>query len=234
MNLQIYSSMQGMRKAKELGVSYLLKTRSDMRIYQIGSIDFLINVVEKTPVYDNRLGLKKRIIAGDFRCLGTQFWPFFLGDQWSFGIVEDMLTYWNMSQIDQKDYDLQYLQTKDISGRSRFTKKERIQKGLLAEADIMIDFIKRATGESPEISIENYWNIVKKYFAVVDRRILDFYWYKYDIRYEENLHNGSYSRTDSREKCYTYTWNYLSWYNLYCGSRQYDKEYERFCETYFY
>lgn len=226
--------MEGVKKAKELGVKYLLKTRSDMRIYQIGSIDFLINLVEMHPVYDDRLKLKKRIVTADFRCLGTQFWPFFLGDQWSFGLVEDMMAYWNMTPIDTKGYDLYALQSKDSSGRSLFTKKERTEMGLLAEADVVIDFIKRVTGEIPEISIRNYWDIIKNYFLVADRRLLDFYWYKYDIRYEENLHNGCYSRNDSEEKCYTYSWNYLSWFNLYCGSKQYDGAYEKFCESHFY
>lgn len=231
LNLQISSTMAGLRMAEGLGMKYVLKSRSDMRLYKVGSLDFMRNIIENHPICDEGLKLKKRIVTADFRCLGTQYWPFFIGDQWSFGLTEDMLRYWDMTPCGEGGYDAYILQRKDKDGRRLFSRKERTSKRLLAEGNIVLDFISRQTEKKPDITVEEYWEFVRKYVTVIDRRLVDFYWFKYDCRFEENLHNGSYSRADSDKSYYTYSWDFLSWCNLYYGSKKYRADFEKLSET---
>lgn len=202
-----------------------------MRLYKVGSLDFMRNIIENHPICDEGLKLKKRIVTADFRCLGTQYWPFFIGDQWSFGLTEDMLRYWDMTPCGEGGYDAYILQRKDKDGRRLFSRKERTSKRLLAEGNIVLDFISRQTEKKPDITVEEYWEFVRKYVTVIDRRLVDFYWFKYDCRFEENLHNGSYSRADSDKSYYTYSWDFLSWCNLYYGSKKYRADFEKLSET---
>ncbi len=93
-NYQIVSVYAGIQKAKELGAELVLKTRTDQRIYEVSTKEFLCNLVEAFPVVKG-YKQKKRIIG-----LGMATFKYRLSgpsDMLLFGDIEDMLLFWDLN-----------------------------------------------------------------------------------------------------------------------------------------
>ena len=93
-NFQIVSSLSGMKRAKELGCEYVLKTRTDIRLYGNNVMEFLVNVLNSFPVSGN-YKQNKRIIGVSLNSFKYRLYG--LSDINLFGEINDMLLYWNVA-----------------------------------------------------------------------------------------------------------------------------------------
>lgn len=171
-NYQLCTSLAGVRKAKELGAVYVLKSRADLRFYKEFSLEYLKSILEQFPVEENAFNLKGRIItqAGNW---GQMFLPLWLQDFWYFGYTDDLINLFDIS------YD-----EKNIHRNIDVYKKN----GLHLDGEILtewpapeINITKRfiAKYRDPNMSLREWWNFMINYCFIVDQEDVNSYWMKY-------------------------------------------------------
>jgi len=160
-NMQIITTAAGMKKAKELGALYALKTRTDQRIYGRHVMEFLLNLLEIFPL-EKSSKQKKRIIGVSWNTKLEIIYNF--SDIFQFGTIEDMCAYWAHDPIAERQGD----KTTFINGAHMTT-----------EAQLFTRFLKRV-GVEFTASREEWQKTVATQTVVIDAFPLDLYFYKYD------------------------------------------------------
>ncbi|VEH39701.1 WavE lipopolysaccharide synthesis [Fusobacterium varium] len=165
LNYQITSTIAGVDYLKKLNVEYVMKTRTDQRIYDINLDIYLINLLKEYPI--NNKFQKERIIGiGDNT---YKYIPFSFSDMFQFGNINDIEVMWSLPLT-----------------KRRFTIEDRIkinptikemQKFSNCEMYLCISFLKR-TNYKIEYTLESYYKSLKERFLIVDN--INIYWFKYN------------------------------------------------------
>ncbi len=165
LNMQLVTAGNGMKKAQELGAHYVMKTRSDQRMYGRHAMEFLVNITELfPPAPDSKQ--KKRLIGVGGGALKYNLFHF--SDVFNFGQIDDMVLYWNPKLITLGDPEF-YI--------------EGYNDRLISESYLITEFLK-ANGVAPEMTREGWWRTAGRYCVLIDTPSLDLYWPKY-IKYRE-------------------------------------------------
>ncbi|MXP74787.1 hypothetical protein GN277_05145 [Lachnospiraceae bacterium WCA-9-b2] len=226
-NYQVTTTVAGLKRAKAEGREFIFKTRCDYRFYKRELIHYLYNLVIQFPLEDSEHCQKYRIVAGS-EIMNSMFKPFWLADQFNYGQVDDMIQYWSHPM---DSFNLDKRAHREIMKQKEYSWKEQIENNMGAESELVLSFLERTLGKRPEISVEEYWRIVKERFIVVSRQELGAYWHKYLLRYDESVAEGELHDGASPENGLTYNWDFSSWFSLYCGNLIYDNSYERFAKN---
>lgn len=191
LNLQIVSTYNGIKYLEKKKVDYILKMRTDQRIYQNNIITFFLNLLDIYPVLNCSKQIK-RIIGIDINT--CKYIPFSFSDMLQFGSIEDMKKMWSIK-----------LTTK------RFTKKDRenlnpsikeMEKYKNCEMLLCETFLKK-TDFKCEYSLISYYKALQERFLVVDGEMIGLYWFKYN-----SLNNSSIDIEQRKVK-------FLDWNELY-------------------
>ncbi len=94
-NLQRLTSFVGLKYAKDLGIKFALKIRSDTFLGEQNIVRTFISQLYKYPVFGKEI--KARIIvSGQGTISNLEFWaPFHIRDHWYFGYTEDLLNFFD-------------------------------------------------------------------------------------------------------------------------------------------
>ena len=219
-NFQLTNSLAGIQKAKELGVEYVLKTRTDQCLYKEYIFEYFQNLIGMFPVNDNSVQ-KSRIIALSMN-YGNMFYPYFLSDFMYFGAVEDMIKLLSVP--------------KDT--RTRFsmppgaTRRDFAKMLYAPEVYIIVNYL-RSLGHECDFSVKDHWDIIKKYFICVDRKTVGLVWPKYEGKYKEHCFFGDYFMDNNEKLLKTRNFDFVNWFNLYSGSLVYEEAYETYADVEF-
>lgn len=193
-NLQIISTQKGLKFFKKLGIEYVLKTRTDQRIYDLRFLEFFENLLNRFPIGESILNQNKRIITLNIgTCIDI---PFLISDMLQYGFIDDI---WNMWNIPLQDKN--YIPSKVLKNATPL----EIFKSEGSELYIVFNFLKNINARL-DFSYENHINILKERFIIVDKSMINLYWFKYSC--EEYL-NYIYS-----SKNYFRRINFIEWFNL--------------------
>lgn len=179
-NLQIVSSMSGIERARDLGVEYVLKTRTDQRIYAPNVAQFLYNITEVFPVRGGNGLQKKRIVGVSLNTFKYRLYG--LSDMVIYGDVDDMAIYWGV------DLDLRVFREEFIGGVGKSLR--RFAEWRVCEVYLATEFL-RKIGHVPEWTLSDSWKAFSNHFCIVDKEQLDLFWPKYNrleyrsVTYEE-------------------------------------------------
>lgn len=178
-NYQLVSTKAGIVKAKEHGYEWVLKTRTDCRIYESNVGVFLLNLLDQFPVVGR--GQNSRVIGIDINTSKSVL--FDLSDIFQFGHVSDIEKLWDFA-----------LDFRNI-GFHNFDHNLKISdlySDRIPEVMVMKNFLNK-TGFPTSNSYENYYKALVDRFIIIDSKSIDFYWYKYknnefydSLHYEEN------------------------------------------------
>lgn len=171
-NFQIVSSLAGIKYAKEAGVEYVLKTRTDQRMYAPNVQNLLIGLVDSFPVFNNSVQVK-RIVGVSLNTF--KFRPYSLSDMNLFGYIDDMLLFWDVVLDDRKKADTNV----NIGQWSKLR---------LCEVYLVSNFLEKI-GHKLSWTLGDYWEVLANNFCVIDQSSLDLYWYKY-ARFRECRHKN--------------------------------------------
>lgn len=191
-NKQIVSSFKGIEYAKEHGVEYVLKTRTDQRMYAVNALEFLVNLLATFPITTGNQQ-KKRIISASLATL--KYRPYGVSDMFVFGDINDMLTYWNPP-----------LDTREISFGATYTIRD-FMKSAICEIYLSTNFLKQV-GREVTWTLKDSLSAYADHFIIVDHQSLDLYWHKYDHHQEQRF--MSYD-TIKNDRLLTFA----DWFNLY-------------------
>lgn len=204
LNYQIFSTIQGIKKVKEYGVEYILKLRTDQRIYNKNIDISLANLLEIFPVKGENLLQKKRIITTGMNTY--KYLPFSISDMLMFGTTEDMENYWGVE-----------LSKKELLSNEVFNKiyKKTHKKNLWScEMYLYINFLKKIKQiKNFEYSLLEYYKSLNENIIITD--IINFYWFKYRFL-DDNLSNDIIIRRQFLRED--------EWINIYMNYEYIDKE----------
>lgn len=229
MNFQIVSTKGGIERAKELGVSYILKTRSDQRIYKPHMLEYFKSLVEEYPVGDNsgKSSQSKRIIALQTTVGGAMFIPFFIADFMYFGTTKDIN---NLFSI---ELDMSLNKTKDerrVWLRELLSKNIKIgeyYEATAPEIKIMKSYAQNYVDSQYRGDIKSYWDFVKNYLITLSWDDIGMFWPKYDRYNESNLFK-TYCKNDNTDLYLQYNWTFQNWLLLKQGIYEYKSEFEEY------
>lgn len=194
-NCQILSAFSGIEKAKELGAAYVLKTRTDQRIYAPNCKEFLINLLRAFPAAPG-FRQKQRLISVSFNT--AKYRPYSLSDMFLCGGVDDMMLFWGCAH-DSREFPA-ILPARTIRDWLAYR---------VCEVYLVTEFLK-AIGREPEWTLEDGWQVYADHFCIVDQESLDLYWPKYGRHLAQRA--LSYDRVRNNEEL-----TFREWFNLYSG-----------------
>ncbi|AOL22393.1 WavE lipopolysaccharide synthesis [Erythrobacter litoralis] len=172
-NMQIVSSSGGMRRAAELGVEWVIKSRTDQRLYQPTIMSSLISLAQLFPPLGAAATTQKYRVFG--MAGGTfKFAPYHLSDQTVFGHIDDMLSYWSPPLRESplpEDFPTDPLRLFLEVPIGKFCRYAA------AETYFASQFLLRQ-GRSLEWTISDSWAALRDHFGVVDQMSSDIYWVK--------------------------------------------------------
>lgn len=214
-NYQVFSTRQGIKRARELGVTEVMKTRTDQRMSQTNLVEYLDALLDQFPIENGSYKSlqKNRIIALQGSVGGNIFIPYFVPDFFFFGNIDDISNFF--------DFQLQKMnQTRE----ERSQKITELRKGTVweyyyntaPEIQIALDYLRRIGLMDLRISCETWWEIVKNLFIFISYDDVKFFWPKYDNHYDENFINMSFSDKDITGTK-TYVWNFHNWFLIKTG-----------------
>ncbi|OGR65000.1 MAG: hypothetical protein A2X31_07515 [Elusimicrobia bacterium GWB2_63_22] len=196
-NLQIVSSRAGVRAAHKLGCEYVLKTRTDQRIYAPDTGEYLYNLCETFPVAGNYPKQKKRIVGVSLNTFKYRMYG--LSDMLVYGHIEDMLLYWDI------DTDTRVF-TREETEKSRTLAS--FAKWRVCEVYLATEFLKKI-GRELQWTLQDSWRAYAENFCVVDREQFDLFWPKYG---REEYRWRSYGQNYKTREM-----TFRDWFNIYRG-----------------
>jgi len=169
-NNLLTSTYAGLKKAKELGAKFILKTRTDTLASGFDILNrsrqFISNHnQEKCKEH----GLYNRIIVTERFTL--RFFPYMVSEIIMYGHIDDLISFFSAP------HDERNLEFSDIKNASIET---IVHTGYLTEVYLIRHFLKRI-GWVIKDDIYDYWAMLKNLFIVVDERWFGHYFPKYDF-----------------------------------------------------
>jgi hypothetical protein len=172
-NMQIASASGGMRRAAELGAEWVIKSRTDQRLYHPTIMSSLISLAQLFPPLGTAAETQKYRVFGV--ASGTfKFAPYHLCDQTVFGHIDDMLAYWS------PPFRENGLPEGFPTDPLRLFKEVPIGKfcrHAAAEPYFASQFLLRQ-GRALEWTVADSWAAFRDHFGVVDQTSSDIYWVK--------------------------------------------------------
>lgn len=167
-NMQLTSSLAGVTRAKEMGAEYIVKQRTDLRMYNARAIETMVNFLKYFPP-SKRSNQKARILFGTG---STAYQPYQYGE-FLFGTADDIVDYYSAPLI-QKGQEYEHY---------------------LVEMYLPTEFLKKK-GWKLEWTIAHGWDVHRECFITLDWSALDMYWYKYyNLRYWEYQNQRQYTKS---------------------------------------
>lgn len=164
-NLQIVSSLNGLRVAKQQGCVYAIKTRSDQRMYEIGVYEFLENIIKIFPLSAKSTSvtsMHSRIVFCSYNSYKHRLYG--PSDMFMFGNIDDLIQYWSVN-LDT------YLPNTNLS-------LTEINKTQCIETHLCRSFLNRV-GHQTKDTYEDSLYVYANYFCFVDQDSLGLFWPKY-------------------------------------------------------
>lgn len=179
-NLQVVGTRAGIDRARQLGAAYVLKTRTDQRIYVPGAAEFLANLLKVFPV---RSGFRQRGRIVSCGRSSFKFGLYHVSDQLLFGHLDDLATYFSPPPR-PSELPAGY---RDVIGEiCRYKSPESYLASRFLET----------VGRPVTWTLADSWDAIVGHFCVIDGASLDVYWPKYAPHVE---HVGGYGPLTSSQ-----------------------------------
>lgn len=168
--LQIFSTLKSLKLAKDYGVEFSTKHRTDQRALEPDWLQKLY-LLQKTFNYSGDI-LKNRILVLSSSTLKNRVYC--IGDQFHFGYIDDLLKFWDspyyLDGIEELVYNKQQSSPYVIN-----------ESAVYSESYLVAKFLQR-TGYNLKWTLKDHWSVMKNYFLIFDDSFIDFCWDKNDSK----------------------------------------------------
>ena len=201
-NLQIKSAKEGILKALNSESEYCLKTELEKYRH-----DFLLFLSISNLFSNNKsLNSSQRLITISKNTFKYRLYG--VTDMLMFGHINDMVNYWDI------DYD-----NRPVSEINLGKTVLDYSKANICEVYLCTKYLKKLNHDI-KFNFKDYWQILAKYFCVVDSSSIDFFWYKYNRWDERPRYSNSERKLDEE-------FSFLDWINSVNELSQYSKKLKR-------
>ena len=204
-NMQLVTAAAGVRRAVEQGAEWILKTRTDQRLYQESFMSMLVSMAKTFPVassYEQR-----------FRIIGVgqgslKYAPYHVTDQTLLGHAEDMLKYWD---VPLKLDDPPAHWPEDLGEVFHQVPVGELCRLGAAESRLAAGFLERL-GRPLTWTLVDHWKALRDHFCFVDHGMVDLYWVKAQTYTLGVAHARELEETTNRKEV-----GFGEWMLLYSG-----------------
>lgn len=221
-NYQLTSSLAGVKKAKEIGCDFAVKTRTDQRICKPFIFDTMISAIKMFPGGKEQKARMVTLGIGN----GGMFMPYFTCDFLYLGYTDDLLRLFSITADERKDDKT--LRDSNLT----LTRRQLSEQEKAPEIYILKHYCKDCLKLSGEDSVKEHWNVTKNYLICYGMKDVDLMWTKYDYHYNLNTYSSAYyDCKDSSKHLRTMCFDFFNWFNLYAGNIKYDERYEQYADV---
>lgn len=200
-NFQLVSTQAGIGYLERLGCQYILKTRSDQRVYASGLDQYLPALLKQYP--STAPAQQGRIVELSMNI--CRYRPYSMCDMFQFGLLSDMKDMW-FADLDERN-----MSTKEFSSR-------KLTSRAVSEANIGEIYLHRKylekIGVSNQISMKSYYQALLNNFIVIDKEQVDLYWHKYHSGEYSLAENPTYTTERQKARFYHREWVAGQFYGL--------------------
>ena len=197
-DLQTYSTFSALLYAEGEKIKYCLKTRTDCRIYKKNSITFLKNLLKAFPVDQKYQFLKERVVSCSIDTRKYRIYG--LSDIFLFSSTENLKKYFN------KDNLIDSLKKMNLDTYPSIKNDTAI----INEMFLCSRYINKNNIDL-QWTLVDWWQKCRELFIIVDANSLDFFWYKYEWKYEQRFITNYTSNFEQ-------SLQYSDWLNLYMNN----------------
>lgn len=172
-NLQIVSTKAGIQMAKKIGVEYVLKSRTDQRIYNPNFLNHLICLLDAFPI-SHSFQQYFRLVACSLNTFKLRMYG--ISDMFLFGHIHDMNLYWNVPLDNRKLDESIKLNTWKSHSNAQ-----------LSEVFFCTNYL-RSLDREVEFTLEKSLKAIEEHFVIVDQNAIDLFWHKYTYDEDRYLH----------------------------------------------
>lgn len=232
MNFQVKSTLEGIKWAEQIGCEYVIKTRTDQRIYKENLFQYLLSLQSCFPVDKiySTLNQQERIIMFEGNVPGNMFIPFHFCDFFYFGKLKDIFSYFSK----QWDNTTNWLNNSERGQQMRKFKERNLpisKAHSIAAPEVILNrnYLKNNGVSTDIFSLEDSWAYAKSHLVIVGWEDLGLFWYKYDKNYNESYLRNT-QRNDEKTNIYRYTWNFVNWMAVYGKQLKPTEEMKNYCK----
>lgn len=193
LNLQIISTMAGLRVAKSLGCSFAVKTRTDQRMLRPDFPSTFLGLAEAFSLKSTGIQNGRIQVAS---MNSYRFRPYSLSDMLVAGALQDLIVYWDLPLNDERRTPADY---------SGITLDRFIE--LRSPEYLLVENYSRRIGRNILNTLEDYHDLVKDSFLIIDQEMLDLTWAKsaWSLEYQDRNY---------LQKTASENWTFSSWIAL--------------------
>lgn len=173
-NYQIASTRGGIERVIQLGCKFVAKTRADQRLYNLSSFLSLPSLCNYFPV-KNLPNQKYRIIGSSK--ITSKYTPYFFGDLFMFGFVDDMMVFWDA------DFDIEL--HRKLVDHGNLTNDLQVAIESSPEHYLIWQYVHKINPNC-DFSLTSWWKTLSENLCIIDWATLDIYWPKYNHFQERN------------------------------------------------
>ncbi len=167
-NHQLVNTRAGLLKAQELGAKYVLKIRTDWRIYSPYALLSLVQILKQYPIQITN-GARGRIISTNVGTMSGLAYN--ISDLLLFGYTEDLLQYFP-AELDPRDLKACEINHVDFNSPIEYSRQRP------GEIYFATKYIERL-GFELKWTIEDSAYYRNTLFIIIDAEMLDAFWDKY-------------------------------------------------------
>ena len=193
-NAQILSTYNAIEFLKAENCDYILKSRTDCRIYRPNSIEYMINMLNVFK--SNHPNQRSRIVACSSNTCKYRIYG-----------ITDILLFGETEEIKNYFEKIFYEDGLKLFGKQIEREKLVNFTPVVSEVYLCGKYLINK-GEKLEWTLDHYWKCIKDLFIIVDYNSLDFFWKKYDWNFEQKFHKH-YSEETNRSL------DFLDWLYIY-------------------
>lgn len=226
-NFQILSTRAGIELAEKLHIKYILKTRTDQRLYKTELIQYLLSLLEMFPIGDSKFGnwQSSRIIVNQGTLSGSLFIPFAIGDFFYFGELSDIKSIFELP-LDNHEYGSRADFLNSLTEKAEMTIGNYYS--ITAPEVILIKkYIERNLQERVDNSVKFFWKYAKNGLITLGSSDIGLFWHKYNRTYDIGWVWNEFDATDSDFPDH-YVWNFQYWVLLYSEKMKFDNSMEAY------
>ena len=200
-NKQIVSSLAGIKLAEELSCKYVLKTRTDQRMYSPNILAYFNDILHMFPLKVSSTKQTQRLIAVGLNTFKSRMYG--ISDMNIFGCVDDMQILWDCPLDSRPADELQKMI--DLT-----TSMEEFSRVNICEVYLTTNFLEKV-GRKLLWTYTDSYDAIAEHFCIVDTTALDLYWPKY-TRNEYRWRSYNSSRLADFDEL-----DFKAWSRLYTG-----------------
>ena len=188
-NYQIVSTYNALKYAKDSGIKFVAKTRTDTRMYSKNFIFFCCYLLNKFKSQNDDY----RIISIG-QIANNKFLPFSLSDIFQFGEINKMIKFWDKNTWEE-----------DLI--SFFNNNKIINNVPIVSEIFLASRYYLKTRGNINFEIKDWWEFIKDEIIIIDPHLIDFFWHKYQYE-NEFFFNQTYNKNHDRH------FNFIDWLKL--------------------